>query len=242
MADMCVDASADDTSGGATEGSTTTDSTTTETTGGATTGGSNDSGDTGAVCPGGILDTIPIEQDGWVDGTCNEYAIQGTWYCYDDGTTPTSCVEDVVPYDNGGMCLTGDALGPVPGTWGGGIGLGLDETDDMPPVKMPYDATAHDIIGFTVTITGFTGGNAIRIGFTSSAMPTEASPFVAVPGAGTHNILFEDAIVPQDWQVPNAGETVDPSMIYDVQVQLAGDGMVAPFDYCITALTPITSG
>lgn len=233
-----------------TTGTTGTTGTTNDTTGttddttgttGDTTGTRGDTTDTtgNPLCPDGVVSTLAIEEDGWIWAECNEFGIQGGWYCYTDGQTESTCLENVPPYDDGKMCLSGETLGPIPNTWGAGIGLGLAETDDDPPVKMPYDAASRGIVGFSVTITGSTGGNDLRVGFTTSAMPTLTPPFVVVPGAGTHDLLFEDAIVPPDWAVPNAGETVDPTAIYDIQFQVAGDGVAAPFDFCVTDITPI---
>jgi hypothetical protein len=51
--------------------------------------------------------------------------------------------------------------------------------------------------------------------------------------------MLVDALVPESWDVPNAGAGVDATAIYDVQVQIDGNGVAAAFDVCIAALTPI---
>jgi hypothetical protein len=188
-----------------------------------------------------VLDTLPIDSTGWIPLACTPYDIQGAWYCFDDGKTMTSCMPGKAPYKSGGMCLSGTALGPVDGAWGGGIGVGLNESGGVNSVKKAYDATAQNIVGFSVEISGDTGGNELRVGFTGAAMPSGPSPFVPVPGPGKYDVMFADALVPKNWMVPNAGATPDPKSIFDVQVQIASD-KAAPFDFCITKLTPIVSG
>lgn len=196
-------------------------------------------------CTGDVLETLPIDSTGWIPRECTIFDIQGAWYCYDDGVSATDCVADTAPYQNppSAMCLSGTTVGGDGAAWGGGIGLGLNDTGGAMPMKLAYDAAAHDVVGFAVEITGDTNGNELRIGFTADAAPAGASPFVAVPGVGSYDILLSDALVPANWDVPNAGETVDPSAIYDLQVQIDGNGVAGPFEFCITSLTPIlTSG
>ncbi len=197
-------------------------------------------GDDGTLdCEGPVLDTLPIDSSGWIPRECTEFDIQGSWYCFDDGITETSCAGGAPPYQDNAMCLSGNALGPVDGAWGAGIGVGLNETGGAMSVKMPYDAAANGVLGFAIEVSGDTGGNALRIGFTGAAAPDGPSPFVTVPGAGSYEVMIEDALVPSSWMVPQAGDTPDPSAIYDVQIQLATDANAAPFDFCITSLTPL---
>ena len=209
---------------------------------GPTTPGDSSSGGGMLDCDGDVLDTLPIDASGWVPRECTPFDIQGAWYCFDDGMTDTSCVDGATPFQNDGMCLSGTALGPMPSTWGGGIGLSLNESGGAMSMKMPYDAEAHEVVGFAVEVSGDTGSNELRIGFTGTAAPTGPSPFVPVPGAGSYEIMLADALVPASWNVPEAGDTVDPTSIYDVQVQIAADGVAGPFDFCITSMTPILAG
>ena len=120
---------------------------------------------------------------------------------------------------------TRSAVGPA---WGAGIGLGLNDTGGAMPMKLAYDAAAHDVIGFAVEITGDTNGNELRIGFTADAAPAGASPFVAVPGAGSYDILLSDALVPASWDVPYAGDTVVPRRLRRASDR--GNGVAGPFD------------
>lgn len=201
------------------------------------TGPTNDDGP--LDCQGDVLETLPIDASGWIPRECTIFEIQGAWYCFDDGMTDTSCVAGSPPYEGNGMCLSGTALGPVAGAWGGGIGVGLNETGGMASEKLAYDAAGHGVIGFAIEISGDTGGNELRVGFTGSAAPSGPSPFVAVPGPGSYEIMLADALVPESWMLPESGTSPDPSAIYDVQVQIAADAVAGPFDFCITSLTPI---
>jgi Glycosyl hydrolase family 12 len=214
-------------------------------TGGAGPGGGGPGGagaGGGLMCTGEVLETLPIDASGWIPRECTIFDVQGAWYCFDDGVTATSCEAGKTPYASGGMCLSGTTLGATPGTWGGGIGVSLNETGGPNSIKEAYDAASHDVVGFAIEITGDTGGNELRVGFTSSATPMGASPFVPVPGPGSYDIMIADALVPANWNVPNAGEAANPAAIYDIQVQIDGNGVAAPFDFCISSLTPVLSG
>lgn len=206
--------------------------------------GPDDTADTGnddgpLDCTGDVLETLPIDSSGWIPRECTVFDIQGAWYCFDDGMTDTSCAANTPPYENNGMCLSGTALGPVMGAWGGGLGVSLNETGGAMSVKEAYDAAGHGVLGFSVEISGDTGGNELRLGFTGSAAPSGVSPFVPLPGAGSYDVMIADALVPESWMLPESGTSPDPSAIYDVQLQIAADGTAGPFDFCITNLTPI---
>jgi len=215
--------------------------TTTNTTTPADTGDTGDeTGDPDTLdCQGEPLETLPIDSTGWIPADCTIFEIQGAWYCFDDGVTENSCMVGETPYENNAMCLSGMAMGPVKGAWGGGIGVTLNETGGAMSMKMPYDAAAQGIVGFAIEISGETGGNELRVGFTGAAEPAGVSPFVAVAGPGSHDVMLADAIVPEEWMLPESGTAPDPAAIYDVQVQIATDGFTAPFDFCITSITPI---
>jgi hypothetical protein len=213
-------------------------------------GGASGAGGGGAVvCSNTDKSTLPIDETGWIDRSCNDRGIQGPFYCYSDKLHTTSCVEGVefaatMLYRAGsGVCLTGDTTA-AEGSWGAGIGLGLNETGGDASVKMAYNATANNVTGFKVNVTGDTGGLPIRIGFTTAADAAGAQPFVQVPGAGEeYPITIADAVVPEAWEnEPNAGVPADPSSIYDMQIQIAGDSAATHYDFCVQSITPITSG
>jgi hypothetical protein len=178
-----------------------------------------------------------MDETGWVTNTCNAFGIQGAWYCYDDGENPTSCVEGTPPYLAGVMCLSGiTTRDPTNVAWGGGIGFTLNDPGGGQR-KRAFNASAAQIVGFAVTITGETNGLGLRIGFTGSASEDDVAPFVLVPGPGSYKIRFDEADI--TWQ-PNA-PPVDPERIFDVQIQVVGAQAAADYDFCVTELRPIES-
>jgi hypothetical protein len=201
-----------------------------------------------AACTNTDTTMLPIDETGWVARNCNDPEIQGSFYCYHDGQSPTSCMDGVVPFIAGrGMCITGSTIEDPGGTeyaFGAGIGLSLNdsgETETMASVKSAYDATAHGITGFHIVLTG-TSGVPIRIGFTGAAESSSIAPFVEFPMPGDTPVEFTAAMVPSTWDVDNAGETVDPAAIFDLQVQVSGGAVAADYDLCIQSITPITDG
>jgi len=219
---------------------------------GATAGSGGTAGAAEIVCSNTDLTMLPIDAEGFVWAKCNERAIQGPWYCYDDGVATSDCVDGAVPYRaGGGMCLSGDTIVDTTyAAWGAGIALGLNETGDMggagTSVKGSYNATMNGVTGFRVNITGDTGGLPIRIGFTSAAPQVGAAPFIQFPGAGTgtpYDVPIAQALVPETWTTdPNAGMAADPANIFDMQVQVVGADVAAHYDFCIESVTPITDG
>jgi Glycosyl hydrolase family 12 len=202
-----------------------------------------------AACTNTDKATVPMDATGWVASTCTDYAIQGAWYCFDDGINPSACPDAGPPFDAaaGGMCLQGNtSIDDTYAAWGAGIGFTLNatgETDTMASVKNAYDAASHGIIGFKVVITGETNGLELRLSYTNLADPGDAvSPLKALPGPGEYMVLFADAVVPEDWEKDNSGEVPNDAAIFDVQIQVAGGGAEEDYNFCVTELTPITDG
>ncbi|HXT97618.1 MAG TPA: hypothetical protein VN853_15055 [Polyangia bacterium] len=213
-------------------------------TGNGGSGPSTGSGGSGPVtCGNSDMSIVPIDSTGWDPGSCNEYGIQGAWYCYTDGMTQTNCTTGTPPWNtsSGGMCLSGTSLGAVANTYGAAIGISLNDSGGTPDVKGSYDATAHNIIGFEVTITGSFSPLDLRFGFKDSS-GADVAPFYAIIGPGTYQILFSQASVPASWMVTNAGAMVMPTSLTDLQFQIAGDEKAGvDFNFCITSLKPILS-
>src|SRR5262245_24096599 len=118
------------------------------------------------------------------------------------------------------MCLRGDTVvDPAFNAWGAGIGVSLNQVCNS---RSAYDAVAHGVAGFHVTITGSTGGNPLRFNFTRvSDSQNVISPFVEVAGGpGTYDALISQAAVPSTWNPPYAGTRPDPNAIYSFQVML----------------------
>lgn len=189
----------------------------------------------------GSKDTIAIAENGYVPTECNNFGINGAWYCYDDGVNPSGCTADTPPYDaaGGGMCLQGNTTeDPDFAAWGAGIGFSLNVVDD---VKMAWDATANHVTGFKIVITGEVNDLPLRVSFKNQAEESETPPQFQLPGPGSYMVLFDDAVVPE-WAEEGAGDPADPSGIYDVQIQVAGGEVEADYQFCVTEFTPITDG
>ncbi len=201
------------------------------------------------TCTNADTSTLPIDETGWVARECNNAGIQGAFYCYDDGVNPSGCTPETAPYVPGsGMCLQGSTTeDPDFVAWGAGIGLSLNDPGEMDPTgagKGPFDATANGLLGFSILITGDTGGLPIRVQFTKEANPA-TSPFVQVPGASTtpYEILIADALIPETWDTCVGDDCLaDPTSLYDVQIQIAGGEEAADYNFCVESITPITDG
>jgi hypothetical protein len=232
-------------------GSTGTGGNTTTSTSTSTTSASS----SGALptCSNTDLSIIPIDSTGWVPRNCDNYGIQGAWYCYTDGFGSTSCMTGMPPYSAAspgpGMCISGMTASTTTNTsaYGAAIGFSLNDSGGKNSVKGAWNATMYGVTGFEVTLTGNTGGLPVRIGFTQAAMTNNPAPFVEVPGPSTatptvqYMISFASANVPSTWNVPNKGQTVDPTMIYDLQFQIAAGAMAENYNFCVTSLKPIGS-
>jgi hypothetical protein len=182
-----------------------------------------------------------------MSGECNDYAIQGGWYCFSDEIADGDCDEVAGPrYDTGlvGYCLSGTTIvDPEYKAWGATLAF---ELNNEPSVgKMSYDASAHGVVGFDITVQGTTSGVPLRVGFTPSVTNMDATPFVEfeplADESRTLTVMIADAQVPPEWDVPTAGNVVDPTSIADVQVQVVGGELEAPYQFCITHVAPIVA-
>jgi hypothetical protein len=190
------------------------------------------------VCSNSDPSILPIDSTGYVAAACNEYGIQGSFYCYQDSFGSSSCPANGFPYDSasGGMCIHGTTSTNA-SAYGAGIGLQLNATNG---VESAYDATAHQVVGFQLTVTGSTGGDPLEILFAGAASSTLPSPFVIEPGPGSGTVLIADAVVPPVWSVANAGQEANPSQIYALNVQVPASTTTSfVYDFCITAIKPV---
>jgi cellulose 1,4-beta-cellobiosidase len=220
--------------------------------GGGTGDSATGTGDTGTVdsapvdaapvCSNTDLTLLPIDATGWVARACNDYQMQGAWYCYADGIGTSDCVTGVTPYvaSSKAMCLSG-TTSAASTAYGAAIGLELNASGGAASVKGAYDATTNNVIGFQITITGSSGGVALRLSLTGGATTTDTQPFVELPGAGTYQVLLADAVVPASFTGASAGSRANPAAIYDVQLAIPASAAVT-YDYCITELKPILAG
>jgi hypothetical protein len=210
--------------------------------------GAVDAGSDAPVCPNPDQSVLNIDATGFVASICNQYRVQGSWYCFADtyGAPEDNCTQGNVPYNAamGGMCLSG-AIGASFASYVG-MGLELNATGGTTSQKLAYNATANNVIGFNVTLSGNSGGAIVRISFTgNSGTPAVAgyvAPFISTTLNGTTTIpvLFTDA-VDSIMGTSNVNGKVDPTMIYDLQVEIPG-GSAANYNLCITNVSPILKG
>ena len=192
------------------------------------------------MCSNTDLDTLPIDAGGRVELACNNWKIQGSWYCFDDNVNPTSCIDGKTPYraSSGGMCLSGyTTVDPTFAAYGAAIGLSLNADVSA---KSAYDAAANGVAGFQIEVTGELGGSPLQVMFTGSATPGY-SPFVEVNGAGTFDVPIEEASVPASWNVPEAGQHASASNVWDIRFQIPGGSRAFSYNFCITRVTPLTT-
>ena len=231
-------------------------------TGGSGTGGSStivDAGPDVYPCSNTAdVSKLPIDPSGFVQERCNSYGIEGAWYCYADTTLPggstsnngsSDCVDHVVPYvaASNGMCISGKTS-TNSGAYGAAIGLELNTpgaVNGVDQTKQAYNATSHNVYGFEITITNYKGATdnyALRLTWTTGAMTTVTQPFVDLPGPGTYDVYFGDAVVPGSFMDSSHGMRVNAASIYDIQLAIPQEGTTAvTYGYCITELKPITT-
>jgi hypothetical protein len=202
--------------------------------GGATAG----AGGAGTGCPG-----VPIMPDanGMVAVGSNSVGIHGSWFEYSDCTdlknvncsTVTTPPASSFPNTGGKMCTSGHTS-TASGAWGAGIGL---ELNDGPP-QMPYDTTAHNVVGFCFQLSGTTiPSTGIRVAFPTKDNNDNAY-FLAVTTPGQHTVLFSDT-AQGSWVTTKSA--FEPTAVMLMQLQIPSSTTAAvPWDFCIEGLTAIT--
>lgn len=222
--------------------------------GGTVTAGGAPAGGTGPVASGGSGGGEPapmctpdltnlVNKTGWVCAKDTPIALQGAWYGYGDGST---CTPPSNICENGACCISGTTVEPdaMYTYWGCGIGLELNSTGGDTPIKSPYTGGAKC---FDIELTGSSGKNVVRIGFTQAADTTgKVSPFREIPAFDNGwkgQVCFTDAECP-DWAVKDGtcdkpvGSAGTP---HDLQIQVsAGEGTASDFNVCVSKLTPVT--
>jgi hypothetical protein len=231
----------------------------------------NDGGGSGTGIP-----LIP-SADGFFDGT-NEAGILGAWYSYGDsyddvdgmGDCPTagftaaecSAITSPVPgqpFTNtgGSMCTMGTAAKVLmmnySAIWGTGIGFDLNNggTDDGGTgVKGSWDATAHNVTGFSFHIDMPPVGGQMRVEFpTSVAMGTTDINAAYWGGAGNNlspitasgDYSFKWADVGGPMYLPSP-MPFDNTKILSMQFHVVTNTSSSiPFNYCISNLRALTN-
>jgi hypothetical protein len=171
--------------------------------------------------------------------------IQGSFYMYQD--VSLSCVSaNPLCSPGAGCCISGTTVvDPMLTRWGCGIGLGLNTSSGTSMVKSVYSGPVKC---FDITLTGSSGGNEVRIGFTqSTAAAGKVSPFTSVAAFAngwSGRVCFTDAECP-DWAV-TAGTCAKAvgtaGTPYDMQIQVAAGSTpasVGAFNLCVSKIVPV---
>ena len=134
--------------------------------------------------------------------------------------------------------------------WGAGIGFDLNNAgthDGGTGAKMPWDATAHDVTGFSFHIDSPPVGGQMRIEFPTSVAGTtnsnaaywggataELSPFTK---GGDYSFHFNDVGGPMDQP---AAMPFDKTKILSMQFHVvANTSSIVPFSYCISNVSAL---
>jgi hypothetical protein len=186
-----------------------------------------------------------INSAGW---NCDlaSIGIQGAVYGYTDGSSCASPQPSNI-CTTGSCCINGTTVVDSTSTkWGCGIGIELNDTGGTTPVKSQYTGSAQC---FDITLTGSSGGNEVRIGFTQQADNTGAvAPFVSIAAftnGWTGKICLSDANCPSWAKTTQCSKAVgSPGTPYDLQIQVsAGQTTTSTGTYnvCVSSIVPETS-
>jgi hypothetical protein len=198
-----------------------------------------------ATCGSSDPSFLAIDSSGVVSSDCNTFGVAGRWSCIADsyGSPGNDCSAGRLPFESSsGMCVSGMLAASYSAY--AGIALSTAGADGR-----PYNAQAHSIVGFAITVTGNSNGAELRFGFNgpnATTSPTYISPFVSEPGPSssgtTYKVLLADALVPPTWSVDDPGAVVDPSALTSLQVEIAGQTSgTEPYSFCVTQIQPIVA-
>ena len=184
----------------------------------------------------------------WVCDMNTDLKIQGSFYSFGDGTAPNGSCTTAANFcsASGGCCMSGaTVVDSTYAKWGCGLGLELNASGGSSSVKSAYTGP---VTCFDITLTGNSGGDEVRIGFTQAANTTgKVSPFVSlgpITGEVQKKVCLTDAECP-DWAITAGtcskavGTAGTP---YDLQIQVPGGDKAGSFNVCVTKIVPITGG
>jgi Glycosyl hydrolase family 12 len=212
---------------------------------GSGTAGSTGSTGTGGSGPACVSDpTNLVRTGGWICDATQPYMIQGAWYGYGDGTSCPATTSN--PCTTGNCCMMGaTVVDAMYKAWGCGIGMELSSSGGTAPVKSVYTGPTKC---FNVTLTGNSGGNPVRIGFSQSPSPpaTAVSPYTEIPAftsGWTGPVCFADVTCPS-WAVTAGTCTkgAGDGTPVDLQLQIPGGDRAGTFNVCISKIEPMQSG
>jgi len=207
-----------------------------------TGGSSSTGGSTGTTCtpnPGQLVNSAA-----WNCDATDPIAIQGAIYGYSDGSSCASPQPTNI-CSTGSCCISGTTVvDTTSAKWGCGIGMELNDAGGT-SVKSVY---AGPVQCFNITLTGSSGGNEVRIGFTQKAdNANTVAPFVSI-AAFTNGwmgkLCFSDANCPS-WATAaqcskTAGSAGTP---YDMQIQVSAGQTptsVGTYNVCVSSIVPVT--
>jgi hypothetical protein len=114
------------------------------------------------------------------------------------------------------------------------LGLELHSTGGEDSVKHAFDGSATC---FALTITGDSGGNKVRVGFTQFQDTTDrVSPYIeihSINGTWTDTVCFADVACPT-WATTEQCELTGEN--YDLQFQVVGGEAEGSFDLCVNSI------
>ena len=227
--------------GGTTQSSGNGGSTTTGTGGTKTTG---TGGSTAPTCTPDASQLVNASAYNCDQSTSIE--IEGSIYPYGDGSScpygPSSPPTNICTA-SAGCCLSGTTVvDATSAKWGCGIGL---ELDDDGTTKHVYTGP---VSCFMITLTGSSGGNVVRVGFTQSATPASGvvAPYSEIPAFNngwSGKVCFADATCP-GWATSAQCSVTGSGTPVDMQIQISAGqtaSTVGAYNICLTSVVPITS-
>jgi hypothetical protein len=133
---------------------------------------------------------------------------------------------------------------PTLAKWGCGIGMELNDTGGTAPVKSVYSGPVKC---FNITLTGNSGGNEVRIGFTQSTDTAgKVSPYTSVAAftnGWSGQVCFDSSECPFWATAAQCTKAVGTEGTpYDLQIQVnAGSTTtsVGTFNVCVTDIAPV---
>ena len=173
--------------------------------------------------------------------------LQGSFYMYQDASLSCTPANPICS-PTAGCCISGTTVvDPTYAKWGCGIGLSLNTPSGPGTVKSVYSGPVKC---FDITLTGSSGGNEVRIGFTQSTSTSGmVSPFVSVAAFANGwngRVCFTDAECP-DWALtavpPTCSKAVGTAGTpFDMQIQISAGSTpasVGAFNVCVSKIVPV---
>jgi|HubBroStandDraft_6_1064221.scaffolds.fasta_scaffold55706_3 hypothetical protein len=214
---------------------------------GNTTGGGNSTGaggtGSGTAC---VADpTQLVNSAAWNCDLSDPIGIQGAIYGYGDGSSCTTPIPSNI-CTTGSCCISGTTVvDPTSAKWGCGIGMELDSSGGAAPVKSEYTGPVKC---FNITLTGSSGGNVVRVGFTQSANSTTVAPYTeiaAFPNGWAGQVCFTDAECPSWATTAQCSKPVGTAGTpYDMQIQVSAGSTTASvgtYNVCVSSIVPVTT-